>query len=265
MNSLTTVYGPVESWRVGRSLGVDLLAVNSICSFRCIYCQLGVINVHTDERKVYVPTGRVLADLRASRWREADIITFSGSGEPTLAANLGEVIQAVKALTGKPLLVLTNATRLNDADVRRDLCAADRVFCKLDAAHERTFRMIARPVAGLTLRGVVEGIKKFRAVYEGQLAVQIMLMRLHRNQAEAFANLLNEIRPDEIQLNAALRPIPRSWFPEARGNSGESIRVPAAHARTMSVEEAAHFEAQLRELTGLKIISAYKPKQMLQT
>src|SRR5919199_2702321 len=83
MNDTSTVYGPVNSWRVGRSLGVDLLAVNSICSFRCVYCQLGRINVHTAERKIYVPTAKVLEDLRASAWREADIITLSGSGEPT--------------------------------------------------------------------------------------------------------------------------------------------------------------------------------------
>ena len=52
----STVYGPVDSWRVGRSPGVDLLCVDSVCSFRCVYCQLGRINMHTAERRVYVPT-----------------------------------------------------------------------------------------------------------------------------------------------------------------------------------------------------------------
>jgi len=94
MSTPSTVYGPVDSWRVGRSLGVDLLCDTSVCSFRCVYCQLGAINLHTSERRVYVKTERVLADLEASRWREADVITLSGSGEPTLAANLGEVIRA---------------------------------------------------------------------------------------------------------------------------------------------------------------------------
>ena len=259
MNEFGTVYGPVNSWRAGRSLGVDLLYINSICSFRCIYCQLGKINLHTTERKVYVPTERVLADLKASNWREADVITLSGSGEPTLAANLGEVIQEIKALTAKPVWVLTNATTLNDPLVRREMCAADQVSCKLDAADERTFRMIARPVAGVTLRGVVEGIKQFRAEYTGHLAIQMMLMRLHRRQAEAFARLLNEIRPDEVQLNAALRPIPREWLPAARGNS-EALPVPYVKARVMSQQEAAHFELELRELTGLKTHSAYRRK-----
>ena len=253
----STVYGPVESWRVGSSLGIDLLFVNSICSFRCIYCQLGVINVHTSERRIYVPTSRVLNDLKASNWRDVDVITLSGSGEPTLALNLGEVIREIKALTGKPVLVLTNATTLNDADVRRELCTADKVFCKLDAADEKTFRMVDRPVAGITLDSVVQGIKKFRDEYAGHLAIQIMLMRIHRKHGEAFARLLNEIRPDEVQLNAALRPIPRGWLPDARGNNA-TMPATAVLAKTISPEEAERIESQIRELTGLKIVSAYR-------
>src|SRR5688572_4532892 len=130
----STVYGHVRSWRVGQSLGVDMLFTSSICSFRCVYCQLGKIEIPTTERKVYVATEKVLADLEASAWEQADVITFSGSGEPTLAANLGETICAIKARTGKPVMVLTNATMLNDPGVRADLMAADKVFCKLDAA-----------------------------------------------------------------------------------------------------------------------------------
>src|SRR3954470_1107577 len=221
----STVYGPVESWRVGRSLGVDLLCDTSVCSFRCVYCQLGAINLHTFERRVYVKTERVLADLEVSCWREADVITLSGSGEPTLAANLGEVIRSVKTLTRKRVLVLTNATTLNDARVRRDLCLADEVFCKLDASDERAFRIIAQPVAGITLRSVVEGIKRFRAEYAGRLAVQVMLMRSHSGRVDAFARLLEEIRPDEVQLGAPLRPVPRTWHREARGNV-ESVMLP---------------------------------------
>lgn len=258
----STVYGPVDSWRVGTSLGIDLLFVNSICSFRCIYCQLGVINSHTCERKIYVPTTRVMNDLKLSRWQEADVITLSGSGEPTLALNLGEVIREIKAFTRKPVLVLTNATNLNDPEVRRDLCAADKVFCKLDAADERTFRMVDRPVEGITLENVIHGIKEFRAEYTGQLAIQIMLMRIHREHGPLFARLLNEIRPDEVQLNATLRPIPRGWLPEARGNIVSSP-VGAIRAKTMSQDEAERIETQIRELTGLKIISAYRSSRCL--
>ena len=125
----STIYGPVKSWRVGQSLGVDLLFKTSICSFRCIYCQLGKIELPTRERQIYVPTEKVLEDLEASDWRSADVITLSGSGEPTLALNMGEVIRALKERTGKPVMVLTNATTLGDPQVRKELAEADRVFC----------------------------------------------------------------------------------------------------------------------------------------
>src|SRR5688572_13838007 len=136
MTEVSTVYGPVDSWRLGRSLGVDLLCVDSVCSLRCVYCQLGRVNVRTAERRVFGRTA----------WREADCVTFSGSGEPTLAENLGEVMREVKRLTALPVNVLTNSAQLASARVRRDLRGADAVFCKLDAGEEETFRIINRPV-----------------------------------------------------------------------------------------------------------------------
>lgn len=264
MNALaSTVYGPVRSWRAGLSLGVDLLFVNSVCSFRCVYCQLGKINVHTVERKIYVPTGRVMDDFRRSAWREAAVVTLSGSGEPTLAANMGEVIREIKSLSGKPVLVLTNSTTLNDEQVRRELAEADTVFCKLDAADEESFRMINRPACGLTLRGVIEGIKAFKAEYDGRLAIQIMLTRMHIRKLNALARILRELDPCEVQLSAPLRPIPQGWFLDARGNHIVAP-YPAVNTKPISREDAEQIECALRELTGLKVISVYSNRRAME-
>jgi wyosine [tRNA(Phe)-imidazoG37] synthetase (radical SAM superfamily) len=255
----STVYGPVNSWRVGRSLGVDLLFTSSICSFRCIYCQLGKIEIPTKERKVYVSTEKVLADLEESNWREADIITLSGSGEPTLAANLDPVIRGLKARTGKPVMVLTNATMLEDPQVRKDLMAADKVFCKLDAANERTLQLVDRPVEGVTLEGIVNGIKALRAEYPGYLAVQSMFMPLNNKDIEDFAEILKAINPDEVQLNTPLRPVPKGWYIEARGNhERENAPYEAFELKHLDRDSAVSLESRLRELTGLKIVSVYK-------
>lgn len=255
----STVYGPVTSWRVGQSLGVDLLFRNSICSFRCVYCQLGKIEEHTAERAVYVPTEKVMADLAESNWRDADIVTLSGSGEPTLALNLPEVIHQIKAYTGKPVMVLTNATTLTDPQVRRDLMEADKVFCKLDASNDRMLQMVDRPVAGVTVRSIVDGIKALRREYPGYLAVQSMFMPLNNQDVETFADILKEIGPDEVQLNTPLRPVPRGWYIEARGNH-ERANAPyeAVELKHLTREEARDLEARLRELTGLKVVSVYK-------
>ncbi len=256
MKSTSTIYGPVDSWRVGRSLGVDLLYVDSVCSFRCVYCQLGRIDMHTSERRIFVPTEKVLEDLRASAWREADVITFSGSGEPTLASNLGEAIRAVKELTGKSTLVLTNSALLYDPQVRRELCEAESVFCKLDAADEATFQKINRPVAGATLRRIVEGLTRFRAEYKGRLGVQTMFMPLNVQQALDLAQLIRTIRPDEVQLNAPTRPVPHEWVIDARGNlrTGD---VQGSRLTQITATEAAHVVRTMTRLTGTKIVSSY--------
>jgi wyosine [tRNA(Phe)-imidazoG37] synthetase (radical SAM superfamily) len=253
----STVYGPVRSWRVGNSLGIDLLYSRSVCSFHCVYCQLGKILDHTAERKVYVPTETIMADLLASPWQEADVITLSGNGEPTLALNLAEVIHAIKAATGKPVMVLTNATTLGDPQVRADLAAADQVFCKLDAADDRMLQRVNRPVDGVTVRSIVEGIKALRAEYPGYLAVQMMFMPMNRSDVETMAALLNEIRPDEVQLNTPRRPVPREWFLDSRGNH-EGVPYPAVQLKTVDRDEALAIEQQIRDLTGLKVVSIYR-------
>src|SRR5207237_8474386 len=111
--------------------------------------------------------------------RGADVITLSGSGEPTLAANLGEVIRRIKKLTGKPVLVLTNSAHLWDAHVRRELSRADAVYCKLDAADEETFRRVNRPAAGVTLRRTFEGIRRLPPEYTGRRRILLIPPPLH--------------------------------------------------------------------------------------
>lgn len=254
--SRKTVYGPVRSWRVGLSLGVDLLSINSICSFRCVYCQLGKINVHTMERRLFVTTAQVMSELKASAWQNVDIITLSGSGEPTLASNLGEAIRQIKEFTRKPVLVLTNASLLYDTCVRSELSQADKVFCKLDAIDERAFRRVNRPVARLTLRGIIDGIKLFKDEYEGYLALQIMLQQTEAAQIEWLAEILNEIRPREVQLNTPLRAVPKRWMSEARGQFMPSVAA-SVRPKVIGREEAARTNLRLQELTGLKVTSVY--------
>ncbi|MEB3329042.1 MAG: radical SAM protein [Candidatus Sericytochromatia bacterium] len=255
----STVYGPVDSWRLGRSLGIDVLFNSSICSFRCVYCQLGRIETPTRERRVWVETARVVADLERADWRSAEVVTFSGSGEPTLAANLAEVIRAVKARTGKPVVVLTNATLLEDPEVRRDLRDADRVFCKLDAVDQQTLEAIDRPVPGVTHAGIVAGIKALRREHPGFIAVQSMFMPANRQALDRFAALLRDLAPDEVQLNTPTRPVPRGWFLEARGNySLADAPYEAVALRHLDRDEARTLADHLRAATGLPITSIYR-------
>ena len=126
--TIASVYGPVDSWRLGKSLGVDLIIENSTCSFNCTYCQLGFIQKISAERKLFVPTEKIINDFKASDWKSVDVITLSGSGEPTLATNIGEVICEIKKITQTPIVILTNATLFNDSIVRKNVKDADVII-----------------------------------------------------------------------------------------------------------------------------------------
>jgi len=257
---VSSVYGPVPSWRVGQSLGIDPICINSICSFNCTYCQLGFIQVRVNERRLFVPTEKILADLEQSRWREADILTISGSGEPTLALNLGDIISGLKNRTGKPVLVLTNGTLLHLPEVQAELARADKVYVKLDAASEATFQRINRPVPGVTLARIVQSLVEFHSMYPGYLGIQMMFTRVNLGEADEFVEILNRVRPDEVQLNTPTRPYPQDWVLQARG-SHEGVDYPAKPLKRISREEADALRTKLRELTGLKIISVYKEEK----
>ena len=201
------IYGPVPSWRLGSSLGVDPISgKKKICSFDCIYCQLGKTGVRTRKRKNFVSAEKVIEEIRSLPSVDIDYITFSGRGEPTLAKNLGEMITGVKRIRKEPVAVLTNASLFHDKDVRKDLSRADFVVAKLDACSEEMFMEINRPVKGVTLSKVIEGIEKFLANYRGKLALQIMFVKENEKYAKEIARLVERIGADEVQLNTPLRP-----------------------------------------------------------
>ncbi len=251
----TTIYGPVESWRLGSSLGVDLLNVDSICSFECVYCQLGKINQLTTEREVFVSTKQVLEDLKNSDWQAADVITFSGSGEPTLAKNLGEVIEKIKIITHKPIVILTNSTLLHLKEVRRELLKADKIFCKLDAWSDDVLKRVDHPHKGISLESIISGIFELRREFDGFLAIQTMILRIPNDfEIEKLAEIIRTINPDEVQLNLPTRPIPHDYFVESRGNATQ-YNQEFKHLKTISKEDLETIRLKLSEITKLSIIT----------
>jgi len=203
------IYGPVSSWRLGSSLGIDLLSQEEkICNFDCVYCQLGRIKKYTLERKVYVSVREVIDELGELPDTNIDYITFSGRGEPALAANLGKVIETVKSIRKEPVAVLTNSSLMGLDEVRNELVLADFVIAKMDACSPGSLQEINRPAEGIEFNGILEGIKAFRKNYSGKLALQMMFLNNNKNEIKKFIYLANYIKPDEIQVNTPLRPCP---------------------------------------------------------
>lgn len=240
---MSIVYGPVPSWRLGRSLGIDLLpAGGKTCSFDCIYCQLGRTARPLAERADFVSPDALAQELEAVRGVPADYVTFSGMGEPTLGANLGEAIRLARRALGLPVAVLTNSSLMTREDVREDLTFADVVVAKLDAPDEQLFQRINRPLAGFSLEEIVEAIALFRRTYRGRLALQMMFVEANRSAARPLAALAAQLAPDEVQINTPLRPCAVAPLPP---------------------ETLAAIREEFRDLSGVHIVyEATKPEVM---
>jgi len=201
------IYGPVPSWRLGRSLGVDLLSTeDKTCSFDCIYCQLGRTVHPLTERAEFVTMDTLASELQAARGVPADYATFSGVGEPTLASNLGQGIQLAKSVLHLPVAVLTNSSLMPRADVRQALGQADVVVAKVDAPNEELFRQINKPLVRYSLAEIIDAISLLRADYEGKLALEMMFVRANKSLAAEMARIAKRLSPDEVQINTPLRP-----------------------------------------------------------
>lgn len=206
------LYGPVASWRLGRSLGVDILSTTEkTCSFDCVYCQLGRTENKTAERKVYVRTEEIEREIKAIADTIADttdVITFAGMGEPTLGANLGEVAAAIQRQCPKtPIAILTNSALMSDARVREELKKMDIVVAKLDASDQSIFEKVNRPVSEeIKLEAIIEGLIEFRRGYKGRLCLQMMFVDDNKDSGAEMARIAQKIQPDEVQLNTPLRP-----------------------------------------------------------
>jgi len=204
------VYGPVSSWRLGRSLGVDpICREGKVCSFDCVYCSLGPTTEKTIERRVFVPAEQVAQALeKALKKVRPDIITFSGTGEPTLAKNLGELIETVREVSKLPIAVLTNSSLKFRKDVRRDLAKADIVKGKLDASNDDILGIVNRPHEEISLSKIVAGLKKFRKEFDGKFAIEVMFIPENKNFSDEIAEFVGAIEPDEVQINTPLRKSP---------------------------------------------------------
>jgi len=205
------LFGPVPSRRLGMSLGVDLVP-HKVCSLNCVYCECGKTTKLTPERKEYVPFDEVTAEIDhyLKNNPAPDYITFSGSGEPTLNARIGEVLHFIKNKNAKiPVAVLTNGTLFYDPEVRRELRDADLVLPSLDAAEELSFRRINRPYQKLNVPEYIQGLIDFRKEYQGKIWLEVLIIPgLNDNKENLLAlkEAFLKIQADEIQLNTLDRP-----------------------------------------------------------
>jgi wyosine [tRNA(Phe)-imidazoG37] synthetase (radical SAM superfamily) len=203
-------FGPVPSRRLGFSLGVDIIP-RKICTFDCIYCQVGKTTNQEIKRKSFFDTHEIVEEIisKTKQLKHIDHITFSGSGEPTLNSDIGIMIREVKKRSDIPVAVITNGSLFNEKEIRDDLNTADVVLPSLDAASEDIFRYINRPHSLIELNTIIEGMKRFRNTYSGKIWLEIMLIKNVNDNIEELARLKKTVEylgVEKVQLNTVARP-----------------------------------------------------------
>ncbi len=207
------VYGPVPSRRLGHSLGINNIPPK-ICSYSCVYCQLGnTINMQVERQTFYDPEEIVqTAEEKVKQVREKgepiDYLTFVSDGEPTLDANLGKEIESLKSL-GIKIAVITNASLIWHEDVRQALQKADWVSLKVDTVNKEIWRTIDRPQRSLNLSVILDGMFRFANTFKGELTTESMLIQdINDNdgEIERIASFLAQLKPTKAYLAIPIRP-----------------------------------------------------------
>ena len=203
------VFGPVPSRRLGVSLGVDLV-VSKSCNLNCIFCECGATKKIQLERQRFKDMNEILNEIQSVlKDIKPDYITFSGSGEPTLSLDLGNISKAVKEdlkYKGK-ICLITNSLLLANEEVTKELEYIDLIVPTLNTLKQDIFEKIVRPDYRTSVDEIKKGfINLNNSNYKGKIWIEIFILENINDSEENFieiANFLNSenIRYDKIQLN----------------------------------------------------------------
>jgi len=210
------IYGPVQSRRLGRSLGINLLpAEYKLCSFNCLYCQYGwtknVTFTSGDRLKDLPSPGMVATALKTalsefSRGHKAiDAISICGNGEPTLYPALAEVNVEIKKLRDRyqpaaRTAILSNSSTVGDPAVRFALELLDLKIMKFDAGSEEMFRQLNHPAAPVYMGEIISGLKELKNLLLQACFVQGRVTNADPDSVAMWLEKLREIHPLEVQV-----------------------------------------------------------------
>ena len=203
------VFGPVPSRRLGVSLGVDLV-VSKSCNLNCIFCECGATKKIQLERQRFKDMNEILNEIQSVlKDIKPDYITFSGSGEPTLSLDLGNISKAIKEdlkYKGK-ICLITNSLLLANEQVTKELEYIDLIVPTLNTLNQDIFEKIVRPDYRTSVDEIKKGfINLNNSNYKGKIWIEIFILENINDSEENFieiADFLNSenIRYDKIQLN----------------------------------------------------------------
>jgi len=220
------VYGPVNSRRLGVSLGVNLSPTDGKrCTFDCIYCECGLnkdrpsSNPPPSREDVEKALTAKLISLKAAGIYP-DRITFSGNGEPTMHPDFAGIIDDTRGVRNRlcpsaKVAVLTNSTLLHQEAVFQALCKVDENLMKMDAATDELIKLIDQPVArDFTAQKLIEQL----GLFNGKLTIQTLFLQgVHQGVTidntrdevvDLWVDALKRIHPQNVMIYTINRETP---------------------------------------------------------
>jgi len=249
-------FGPVPSRRLGQSLGINNIPPK-ICTYSCVYCQLGrTLHMQVERQAFYKPEeilGAIEKKVKDAKDKEEriDYLTFVPDGEPTLDINLGKEIELLKPL-GIKIAVISNASLMWQKDVRDDLFGADWVSLKIDAVSEDIWRRVNRPHKSLQLDKIFQGILEFSDAFNGKIATETMLIQdINDNtqDIEKTANFIAGLRNVKSYISIATRPPAEKWVKPANEHTINKA-YQLFKEKSINVEHLIGYEGNAFAFTG---------------
>jgi wyosine [tRNA(Phe)-imidazoG37] synthetase (radical SAM superfamily) len=204
---MSFIFGPVNSRRFGLSLGINVFNKEKICNFDCLYCELkpssfGQKTKITNPQIIFKDVQKALKNHP-----NIDVLTITANGEPTLYPFLDELIDLLKPLN-KKLLILSNSSMLYKQKIKNTLKKLDIVKLSLDCATKKCFSKLDKPLHS-NIKSIINSIEEFRKIYSGSLVIEILVVSKINDKKKEFLKLKNallKIKPDRIDLGTIDRP-----------------------------------------------------------
>jgi len=205
------IFGPIHSRRFGKSLGVDLSPGKKQCNFDCLYCELDPAKTMGSQDEVLSVEEIVSAIEEAlSVQQDIDFLTITANGEPTLYPYLENLIDEINSIKGKTkVLILSNASMIDDPNIQEALLKFDEVKLSLDCASQKCLKKLDRSHSGIDVEKIKAGMLEFKSQYSGPLVIEILMVKTLNDSPEEIGKLneyLLELQPTRIDIGTIDRP-----------------------------------------------------------
>jgi len=216
------IYGPVNSRRLGRSLGVNIVSTKiKTCKFNCVYCQYGLSRVGEDQINDirWYPSVQQITDTLKKILTILDpkpaYITLSGNGESTLHPEFPTIIDNLIPIRDEQspesaLAILSNSSTVVNKIIRKTLQKFDKRIMKLDCGNEETFKRYNQPQPDIHFGEIIEGLKQIvdvtiQALFSGGGGGNYT-----DENITDWVKIIKEIKPSSVQIYTLDRPYPSS-------------------------------------------------------